>query len=111
MPHPLDTYLLTLIRWSFKVPGIPRLGFSAVESIQAKQAFEILALHNGIVVDTYLTNSGMFKANMFVCHIREHEQHLQYCGAKAHHKNVVGERAIRSVSNMARGFILHASVQ
>jgi hypothetical protein len=47
----------------------PQLGFSAVESICAKQAFESMALQYGVVVDTYLTNSGAFKANTFVRHI------------------------------------------
>ncbi|KAI2509164.1 hypothetical protein MHU86_5283 [Fragilaria crotonensis] len=86
-----------------------QLGFSAVESVRAKQAYEQMALHYGVVVESYLTDSGAFKANAFVQHIREHEQRIRYCGANAHHKNGVAERAVQSVSNMARALILHAS--
>ena len=86
-----------------------QLGFSAVKSIRAKQAFEQMALHYGVVVESYLTDSGAFKANAFVKQIREHEQRIRYCGANAHHKNEVAERAVQSVSNMARALILHAS--
>jgi hypothetical protein len=86
-----------------------QLGFSAVETIRAKQAFEQMALQHGVVVESYLTDSGAFKANAFVQHIRTHAQHIRYCGANAHHKNGVAERAVQSVSNMARAMLLHAS--
>jgi hypothetical protein len=85
------------------------LGFSAIETIQEKQAFERFALSVGVYIESYLTYSGAFKANSFVKHIQDHNQHIQYCGANAHHKNGVAERAARSVSNMARAMLLHAS--
>jgi hypothetical protein len=87
----------------------PQLGFSAVESIRAKQVFEQNALQYGVIIESYLTDSGAFKANAFVKHIREHEQLIRYCGANAHHKNGVAERGVQSVSNMARALMLHAS--
>jgi hypothetical protein len=86
-----------------------QLGFSAVETVRAKQAYEQMALHHGVVVEAYLTDSGAFKANAFVSHIREHSQRLRFCGANAHHKNGIAERAVQSVSNIARALILHAS--
>jgi hypothetical protein len=96
------------------------LGFSAVKTIRAKQEFEQmaghsswrnkwLAIHQGVVVESYLTDSGAFTANAFVKQIREHEQRIRYCGANAHHKNRVAERAVQSVSNMARAMLLHLS--
>jgi hypothetical protein len=36
-------------------------------------------------------------------------RHIWYCGANAHHKNGVAECAVRSISNMARALLLHAS--
>jgi hypothetical protein len=75
-----------------------QLGFSAVETVQAKQAYKQLALHHGVVVESYLTDSGAFKANVFVEHIGAHEQRLRFCGANTHHKNGVAERVIQSVS-------------
>lgn len=35
---------------------------------------------------------------------------VHYCGVNAHHKNAVAERAIRTVSELVRSLILHASI-
>jgi hypothetical protein len=85
-----------------------QVGFSAIETLRAKQNFEQHFLNYGIIVESYLTDSGAFKANKFFQHIRDHHQKIQYCGANAHHKNGIAERAIQTASNMARARILHA---
>jgi hypothetical protein len=46
-----------------------QLGFLAIETIQAKQAFERFALSVGVYIESYLTDSGAFKATLFVNHI------------------------------------------
>ena len=68
-----------------------------------------MALHHGVVVEAYLTDTGAFKAKAFVNHIREHSQRLRFCGANGHHKNGIEECAVQSVSNISRTLILHAS--
>jgi hypothetical protein len=78
-----------------------QLGFSAIATICAKQNFEKRALDHGVVIQSYLTDSGAFKANAFVDHIRNSGQRIQYCGTNAHHQNGVAERSIRTVSNMS----------
>ena len=83
-----------------------QLGFSAVETIRAKQSYENMAFEHGVVVQSYLTDSGAFKASSFVQHIRDNSQ---YCGTNAHHQNGVAERSIRTVSNMARAMLLHSA--
>ena len=51
-----------------------QLGFSGSETICAKQNYEKLCLDYGIMVDTYLADNGVFKANKFVQHIHDHNQ-------------------------------------
>jgi hypothetical protein len=84
------------------------LGFSAVETIRAKQAYDKFCLDHGVLIQDYLTDSGAFKANNFVQHIRESHQLLRFCGTNAQHQNGVVERAIQTISNMAGAIILHA---
>jgi hypothetical protein len=86
-----------------------QLGFLAIETIRVKQAFERFALSVGVYIESYLTDGGAFKSTSFVNYIHYHKQNIQYCGANANHKNGVVERAVRSVSNMARAMLLHAS--
>jgi hypothetical protein len=85
-------------------------GFSAVETIRAKQSYERMCLDNGILVQDYLTDSGDFKANSFVKPIHETHQLMRLCGTTAHHQNGVAERAIQTIRNMARSMILYASM-
>jgi hypothetical protein len=65
---------------------------------------------NGVVVQYYLTDSGTFKAHKFFTHIHETQQMIHVCGTNAHHQNGVAERAIQTISSMARAMILHASM-
>jgi hypothetical protein len=87
-----------------------QLGFSAVETIRAKQSFEQFDLGNGVIFQNYLTDSGAFKANKFVKVINDTQQRLRFCGTNAHHQNGVEEWSIQTVSNLARAMILHASM-
>jgi hypothetical protein len=87
-----------------------QVGFSAGEIIRGKQSFEKVCMDNGVVVQDYLTDSGTFKGKKFVAHINETQQMMHFCGTNAHHQNGVAERAIQTISNMARAMILHASM-
>jgi hypothetical protein len=51
-----------------------------------------------------------YKANAFLKHIHETHRLLRFCRTNAHHQNGVAERAIQSISNMARAMILHAII-
>jgi Integrase core domain. len=86
-----------------------QLGFSSSETIRDKQDFEQLALGHGVLVEDYLTDNGIFSKTKFVDHIRQHNQQIHYCGVNAHHKNAIAERAIRTVSELTRALLLHAS--
>jgi len=58
-----------------------------------------------------MTDNGTFGAKEFVDAIIARGQQVKYCGVGAHHQNGVAERSIRTVSNMARVMMLHASIR
>ena len=68
-----------------------------------------MALDHGVLINSYKADNGIFKANEFVSHIREHNQKLSYYGVNAHHKNEAAEQAIRTVSKCARALMLYAA--
>ena len=45
---------------------VHQLGFSSSETVRAKQSFEHHCLDHGIMIDTYLADNGVFKANAFI---------------------------------------------
>jgi hypothetical protein len=61
-----------------------------------------MCLDNGILVQDYMIKSGALKANKFVKYIHETHKLMRFCGTNAHHQNGVAERAIQTISNMAR---------
>lgn len=65
-----------------------------------------MVFEHSVVVHSYLTDSGAFKANALVQQIREYVQQICYCGTNAHYQNGVAERSIQTVSNMARAALL-----
>jgi hypothetical protein len=87
-----------------------QVGFSAGETIQAKQEFERVCLENGVVAQDYPTDSGEFEANKFMVHIDDTHQKLRCCGTSVHHQNGVKERGIQTIINMASAMILQSSI-
>ena len=63
----------------------PQLDFSSFEGIRKFINFEKLCLDNEILVQSYLTDNGIFKGKYFIRHIRESNQRIQYCGVDVHH--------------------------
>jgi hypothetical protein len=51
-----------------------QLGFSGVKTTQAKQEFERMAILVEVHIESYLPNSGAFKAHAFVCYNQNHDQ-------------------------------------
>ena len=71
--------------------------------------FENWAYNQGVLVQKYTTDNGIFGACEFTSEISAKGQIVKYCGVGAHHQNGTAECSIPTVSNMDRVMMLHAS--
>ena len=65
-------------------------------------------MDHDIMIDTYLADNGVFKANTVVLHIVEYDQRMRFCGVNEHYQDGVAESSIHTVSDMVRAILLHA---
>lgn len=113
------TGFLTTKRYKYAtvfVDQFTRLGFvylqksaSAEETVEAKKAFEAYSRRQGIHVENYLADNGIFKAHGWVAECKQARQGLTFAGVNAHHQNGVAERRIRELQELARASLIHAS--
>ena len=61
-----------------------QLKIPSSKTIRAKENNEHMCLDHGIMVDIYLDYNGVFKSNIFVHNIHEHNQRILYCGINVH---------------------------
>ena len=81
------------------------------ETIQAISNFELLALDDGIVINSYASDNGSaFASAAFKSRLQQQGQVSQFSGAGSHHQNGKVERSIRTIMAMARTMLLHAAV-
>jgi transposase InsO family protein len=83
---------------------------SASETLIGKKKYERLALDSGVSVQTYHADNDIFATKAFRAHCDYKGQELEFSGVGAHHQNGVAERAIKTLSSMARTMLLHMSL-
>ena len=82
---------------------------SAEETVEGKQAFEAFAKRNGVRIENYHADNGIFKARMWTDACVKAGQGLTFAGVNAHHQNGVAERRIKEIQEMARTMLIHAN--
>jgi len=82
---------------------------SAVETIDAKQAFERFSEARGVRIEHYHCDNGIFASRAFREEVQRSGQTMSFCGVGAHHQNGVAERRIQDLSDSARAMLAHAS--
>ena len=84
---------------------------NSLETLQAKDRFEAMALDFGVIPQTYLSDNGAaFTSNEFSAKMKEFEQVSKFAGAGAHHHNGVAERNIRTIISIARTMMIHSAM-
>ena len=84
---------------------------NTLETLQAKDRFESMALDYGVIPQTYLSDNGAaFTSHEFTAKMKEFEQVSKLSGAGAHHHNGVAERNIRTIISIARTMMMHTAM-
>jgi hypothetical protein len=93
-----------------------RLGFvylqhstGAVETVEAKKAFEAYARSHGVTVRHYHADNGRFAENLWLAHCNQQQQSVTFCGVGAHFQNGVAEKRIRDLQESARTMMMRAA--
>jgi Reverse transcriptase (RNA-dependent DNA polymerase)/GAG-pre-integrase domain/Zinc knuckle len=84
---------------------------NTLETLQAKDRFEAMALDFGVIPQTYLSDNGAaFTSHEFTAKMKELEQVSKFAGAGAHHHNGIAERNIRTIISIARTMMIHSAM-
>lgn len=80
----------------------------ALETLAAKQAFELFADGHQVRIYHYHGDNGRFADNAFRASCNKSGQLLSFCGVNAHFQNGIAESKIRDLQDRARTMIVHA---
>lgn len=81
---------------------------SAEETVKGKKAFERYCASQGIKVQHYHADNGIFASNDWHTDCIKHGQGLSFAGVNAHHQNGVAERRIKELQHRSRTMLIHA---
>ena len=88
-----------------------QITLGAADTIQSKIRYERAALEDGVIIQGYHTDNGVFTAKEFMEELLSKGQNIRFSGAGAGHQNGVAERSIRTVVGIARTMMLHAALR
>lgn len=87
-----------------------QVSLNASDTINSKDSYERMALDNGVVIESYHTDNGVFKSRQFVQEITKNVQSIKYSGVGAKWQNGAAEGGIRIVVTKARAMMIHAAL-
>ena len=85
--------------------------FSAADTIEAKLKLERDAARDGVIIQGYHSDHGVFDSQAFMKEIASSKQDLRFSAAGAAHSSGCSERAIQHITRMARTMMLHAALR
>jgi hypothetical protein len=80
------------------------------ETLKTKERFESFCREHGVRVKSYRANNVPFGNAEFRNNVTQCGQTIDFSGVGAHHQNGVAERAIGTVTRLARAMMLHQAI-
>jgi transposase InsO family protein len=95
--------------WYVHVKLQATLGSS--ETLQAKEAFELMCRDAGVIPTEYLLDNGSnFTSKAFAENLLKLDQKALFAGVGAHHHNGIAERHIQTIMAITRSMLIHSAV-
>eukprot|EP00957_Ditylum_brightwellii_P042964 3254043-Ditylum_brightwellii.AAC.1 len=69
------------------------------------------AAESGIKVQALHTDNGTFSLNEFMSHLANKKQSIRFSGVGAVQQNAVAEKAIQTITYMAKIMLIHTSMR
>lgn len=88
-----------------------QVSLNAIDTIKSKISFEREAFHDGVKIQAYHSDNGIFTSKAFMEELIRTNQTIRFAGAGAGHQGGVAERGIRTIVTMARTMMLHAALR
>jgi len=87
-----------------------QVSLTAGSTLVSKKKFEQQCAEYGVQVQEYHTDNVPFGSKAFMENIELNNQKIKFSGVGAHHQNGVAERAIKTITQLARAMLLHATI-
>ena len=88
-----------------------QLAIKATENVKAKLTFQREDQSQGVAIQVYHTDIGIFNASEFIEELLKNHKKIRFSGAGASHQNGTSERAINKVGTMERTTLIHAALR
>ena len=85
-----------------------QLAINATETIKAKITFDREDKSQGVMINVYHTDNGIFNTSNFMEELFKKQQKISFSGARSSHQNGAAERAIKTVVNMESAILMQA---
>ena len=87
-----------------------QVSLNATDTINSKDSYERMCLEQGVIVESYHTDNGIYKSKAFVKEIITNRQGIRFSGVGAKWQNGAAEGAIRIVVSKARTMMIYAAL-
>ena len=85
-----------------------QVDINATETFKAKLTFEREDKSQGVIINVYHTDNGIFNTSKFMEDLLKNQQKISFSGYSASHQNGVAERATKAVVIMASAILMQA---